>query len=241
MQQNTVAKKYTYSTKTNSDFKGKVIEHHFDSTLISINNTELWTRFIGNFNTSNLTAVYSVALLCNIEKEDVLKGISELFPVAGRFETIQIAGIIGIIDYAHTPDALKNVLETIEKIKTNEQSLITVVGAGGNRDKSKRPIMAKVAVSYSDKLILTSDNPRTEPPTSILDDMERGIEQSDIKKVIRITDRKEAIKTACLFAKKDDIILIAGKGHEDYQEIMGERHHFDDKLVFEELMLLISN
>ena len=241
MQQNTVAKKYTYSTKAHANFKGKIIEHHFDSALISINNTELWTRFIGNFNTSNLTAVYSVATLCNIEKQEVLKGISELLPVAGRFETVQIAGIIGIIDYAHTPDALRNVLETIKTIKNNEQSLITVVGAGGDRDKSKRPFMAKVAVSYSNKLILTSDNPRTEPPTSIINDMKRGIEQSDKKKVIRITDRKEAIKTACLFAKKGDIILIAGKGHEDYQEIDGKRHHFDDKLIFEEVMMEIGN
>ncbi|MBN2756846.1 MAG: UDP-N-acetylmuramoyl-L-alanyl-D-glutamate--2,6-diaminopimelate ligase [Bacteroidales bacterium] len=241
MQQNTVSKKYSYSIKSDADYKGKIIESHFDSTLISINNIELWTRFTGDFNASNLTAVYSTASLCGLNKEEILKGISELKPVAGRFETIQINGITGIVDYAHTPDALKNVLETIIKIKTEKQTLITVVGAGGNRDKTKRPIMAKVAVNYSDKLILTSDNPRTEPPTSILDDMERGIEQSDRKKVIRITDRKEAIKTACLFAKKGDIILIAGKGHEDYQEIMGERFYFDDKIVFEEQMEIINN
>ncbi len=241
MLQNTAAKKYSYSLKHAADYKAKLIEAHLNSTLIEINGTEIWTLFTGEFNTSNLTAVYAVADIAGIEKEQIATQISKLKPVNGRFETIQINNITGIIDYAHTPDALENVLKTINSVKTAKQQVITVVGAGGDRDKSKRPVMAKVAVENSDKVILTSDNPRTEPPTNILDDMERGIIPVMQKKMLRITDRKEAIKTACLIANTGDIILIAGKGHENYQEINGKRIHFDDKEVFMEMMNLLKN
>lgn len=240
MLQNTAAKKYTYSLKYAADYKAKVIEAHLNSTLIEINGTEIWTLFTGNFNASNLTAVYAVADIIGIEKEQIAMQISKLIPVNGRFETIEINNITGIVDYAHTPDALENVLKTINSVKTAKQQIITVVGAGGDRDKSKRPVMAKVAVENSDKVILTSDNPRTEPPTNILDDMERGIIPAMQKKMLRITNRKEAIKTACLIANTGDIILIAGKGHENYQEINGERFHFDDKEIFMEVMKILQ-
>jgi len=240
MLQNTKAKKYTFSCKSDADFKSKAIEIHIDGTLIKIGNTEIWTQFTGAFNVSNLTAVYAAAVLAGISEEDAQKTISLLKPVRGRFETVKINDITGIIDYAHTPDALDNILKTINEVKTPGQNLITVVGAGGDRDKTKRPVMAKLAVKNSDKVILTSDNPRTEPPTSIIDEMERGVEPADRKKVLRITDRKEAIKTACLFATKGDIILIAGKGHETYQEINGVRYDFDDRQVFIEQMELIT-
>ena len=207
MHQNTKAKKYTYSLKKESDFKTKVIESHLNGTLMTINNTELWTLFTGHFNASNLTAVYATSYLLGIDKEDIIANISVLKPVRGRFETVQINEITGIIDYAHTPDAIENVLLTINNIKAKNQELITVVGAGGDRDKTKRPIMAKVAVENSDKVILTSDNPRTESPQSILDDMEDGVELVHRKKVLRIADRKEAIKTACIIANKGDIIF----------------------------------
>jgi len=240
MLQNTKAKKYTYSLKRAADYKTKIIEAHLNSTLVEINGTEIWTLFTGAFNASNLTAVYAVADLSGIEKEQIATQISKLKPVNGRFETIQINDITGIVDYAHTPDALENVLKTINGVKSSNKQLITVVGAGGDRDKTKRPVMAKVAVENSDKVILTSDNPRTEPPTNILDDMERGIIPAMQKKVLRITDRKEAIKTACLIANAGDIILIAGKGHENYQEINGKRFHFDDKEVFMEQMKILD-
>ncbi len=241
MLQNTPAKKYTYSLNHAADYKTKVIEAHLNSTLIEINNSEIWTLFTGNFNASNLTAVYAVADILAIKKEDIALQISKLKPVNGRFETFVINNITGIVDYAHTPDALKNVLKTINAVKNNTQKIITVVGAGGDRDKTKRPVMAKVAVENSDKVILTSDNPRTEPPTDILDDMERGIIPAMQKNMLRITDRKEAIKTACLIANSGDIILIAGKGHENYQEINGKRHHFDDKEVFIEMMKVLNS
>ncbi|MFN8256832.1 MAG: UDP-N-acetylmuramoyl-L-alanyl-D-glutamate--2,6-diaminopimelate ligase [Bacteroidales bacterium] len=239
MVQNTKAQVFTYSCCMGADFKSRVIESHFDSTFMTIGNHEIWTKFTGNFNVSNLTAVFAVALLCGLDENGVLEQLSLLKPVSGRFETVRLNEITAIIDYAHTPDALENIFRTIHEIKLKSQNLITVVGAGGDRDKTKRPIMAKLAVRNSDKVILTSDNPRTEPPTSILDDMERGVDHADIKKVLRITDRKEAIKTACLFAKKGDIILIAGKGHETYQEINGVKQDFDDKKVFIEQMEII--
>ncbi len=241
MLQNAKAKTFTYSCKNQADFKSKTIENHIDGTLIKINNSEVWIQFSGRFNVSNLTAVYATAILEGIEKEEVLTILSTLKPVSGRFETIKINDITGIVDYAHTPDALENILKTINDLRSKGQSLITVVGAGGDRDKTKRPVMARLAVVNSDKVILTSDNPRTEPPTSILDDMERGVDTADKKKILRITDRREAIKTACLFAKKGDIILIAGKGHETYQEINGVRHDFDDKQVFKEQMTIITD
>lgn len=241
MLQNTMAKKFTYSCQSNADFRSKTLESHIDGTLIKIEQSEIWIQFSGIFNVSNITAVYATAVIEGIDKEEVLRLISTLPPVNGRFETIKINGITGIIDYAHTPDALDNILKTINKIRSESQNLITVVGAGGDRDKAKRPIMAELAVKNSNKVILTSDNPRTEPPTVILDEMERGVEPADRKKVIRITDRKEAIKTACLFAEKGDIILIAGKGHETYQEINGVKYEFDDKEVFKEQMKIITS
>ena len=241
MLQNTKARKFTYSLKHASDFKTKLIESHLNGTLMSINNTELWSLFTGDFNASNLTAVYGVAHLLGLSTDELAENISNLLPVRGRFETILINKITGIIDYAHTPDALENVLNTINNVTTKIQQVITVVGAGGDRDKTKRPIMAKVAVENSDKVILTSDNPRTEPPTDILDDMERGVVDVKMKNVLRITNRKEAIKTACLIASKGDVILIAGKGHETYQEIDGERFDFDDKQVFVEQMKILSS
>jgi len=241
MVQNTRAKIHTFSSRSDADFKSKALESHFDSTLMKIGNSEVWTNFTGGFNVSNLTAVYAVSILCGIEQEETLKQLSLLTPVSGRFETVRIFDITGIIDYAHTPDALENIYKTINELKSKGQDLITVVGAGGDRDKTKRPIMAKLAVKNSNKVILTSDNPRTEPPTSIIDDMEKGVDQTERKKVLRITDRKEAIKTACLFAKKGDIILIAGKGHENYQEINGVRYDFDDKQVFIEQMEIIRS
>lgn len=240
MLQNTKAKKNTYSLKREADFKTKVLESHFNGTLMTINNFELWTLFTGHFNALNLTAVYATAYLSGINKEDIITNISTLKPVKGRFETIQKNKITGIIDYAHTPDAIENVLFTINKIKADSQELITVVGAGGDRDKTKRPVMAKVAVENSNKVILTSDNPRTESPEDILDDMERGVVFADRKKVLRIADRKEAIKTACIIAKESDIIFIAGKGHENYQEIDGVRYDFDDKQVFVEQMKILN-
>lgn len=240
MLQNTKAKKYTYSVRSDADFKSKAIENHVDGTLIRMNNSEVWVQFSGAFNVSNLTAVFATAVLEGIEIEKVLTIMSLLKPVSGRFETIKINDITGIVDYAHTPDALENILKTINDLRLQGQNLITIVGAGGDRDKTKRPIMARLAVLNSDKVILTSDNPRTEAPTSIIDDMERGVEIADKKKILRITDRREAIKTACLFAKKGDIILIAGKGHETYQEINGIRYDFDDKQVFKEQMEIIT-
>ncbi len=241
MIQNTKAKIFTFSSKSDADFKSKALESHFDSTLMKIGNSEVWTNFTGGFNVSNLTAVYAASSLCGIDQDEILKQLSLLTPVSGRFETVRIFDITGIIDYAHTPDALENIYKTINELKLKGQDLITVVGAGGDRDKTKRPIMAKLAVKNSNKVILTSDNPRTEPPTSIIDDMESGVDHAERKKVLRITDRKEAIKTACLFAKKGDIILIAGKGHETYQEINGVRTDFDDKKVFIEQMEIIRS
>ena len=241
MIQNTKARKYTFSCSRNADFKSKIVELHVDGTLMQIDSNEIWTRFTGKFNASNLTAVYAAALLGGLEKDKALEMISVLTPVKGRFETVKINNITGIVDYAHTPDALDNILKTIHDLKSDSQSLITVVGAGGDRDKTKRPVMARLAVEYSDKLILTSDNPRTEPPTSIIDEMERGVEPADKNRMLKITDRKEAIKTACLLAKTGDIILIAGKGHETYQEINGVRYDFDDMQVFTEQMKTIGN
>jgi UDP-N-acetylmuramoyl-L-alanyl-D-glutamate--2,6-diaminopimelate ligase len=239
MLQNTSATKYTYSCSTGADFKSKAIETHIDGTLVQIDNTEIWTLFTGKYNVSNLTAVYGASVLLGLDRQAVLQLISTLKPVRGRFETITINKITAIIDYAHTPDALENILNAINDIKADGQNVITVVGAGGDRDKAKRPVMAKLAVENSDKLILTSDNPRTEPPTSIIDDMERGVEPALKKRMLKITERREAIKTACLLAKPGDIILIAGKGHETYQEINGIRYEFDDIKVFEEQMKLL--
>ena len=235
MLQNTKARKFTYALKTLADFKTKIIESHFDGTLLNINNTEIWTQFVGNFNAYNLTAVYATAIILKQNKDEVLTILSKLIPVSGRFETVRVNGITAIIDYAHTPDALKNVLKTIKELQTDKQTLITVIGAGGDRDKQKRPVMARIAADYSERVILTSDNPRSEKPETIIEDMYKGLESSTTFKVVKITNRKEAIKTAVMLAKKGDIILIAGKGHETYQEINGIRTHFDDKEIVKKI------
>lgn len=234
--QNTKAHKFTYSTRAFADFHCQILEKHFNGMLLEIDNTELWTNFIGDFNAQNLLAVYSTACLLDQSKEEVLMKMSELRSVSGRFESIvSPTGVMAIVDYAHTPDALKNVLLTIDQLRTRNETVITVVGAGGDRDKTKRPLMAKVCAEYSDKVILTSDNPRSENPDTIITEMREGVTANNLRKVLAITDRKEAIRTAIMLATKDDIILIAGKGHEDYQEIKGVKHHFDDKEIINEI------
>ena len=235
MVQNTRASVATYSTRALADFKCKVLESHFDGMLLNLDGKEVWTKFVGNFNAYNLLAVYVTAVSLGQEKDEVLQVISDLEPVRGRFETIRsLDGKLAIVDYAHTPDALQNVLNTISGIRARNEQVITVVGAGGDRDRSKRPEMAREALKASDRVILTSDNPRSEVPESIIADMEAGVEASQKKKVLTIVDRRQAIKTAVMLAIPGDIILVAGKGHEDYQEINGVKHHFDDKEVIEE-------
>lgn len=226
----------TYGLKNPCDFKTKIIESHFDGMLININGADIWTRFLGDFNAYNLTAVYGAAILLGADKDEVMRIISMLGPVNGRFEYVKSKnGITAIVDYAHTPDALVNVINTINRMRKEDQRLLVVVGAGGNRDKTKRPVMASVAVANADLVVLTSDNPRNEDPNDILNDMRAGIRAEDMGKVLTITDRKEGIKTACMLARPNDIILVAGKGHEDYQEVQGVKHHFDDKEVLREI------
>lgn len=230
MLQNTKAKKCTYSLRALADFKNRVIEGHFDGTLMELDGREVWTHFVGRFNAYNLLAVYGAALLIGFTKEEVQVELSKLKPVAGRFEILRsLDGVYGVVDYAHTPDALENVLSTIDDMRTQNEQLICVVGAGGDRDKTKRPEMAAIACKFSSKIILTADNPRTEDPLAILKDMEVGVDVLSQRKTLTIADRREAIKTAVMLAQSGDIILIAGKGHEDYQEINGVKHHFDDK------------
>lgn len=229
MLQNTRAKKKTYALTTIADYKAKVLEKQFSGSLLKINEIEVWTKLIGQFNASNLVAIFAVAELLGIEKLEILTTISQLENVSGRFESIiSEDGITAIVDYAHTPDALKNVLETINDIRKGSEKLIAVVGCGGDRDKAKRPKMAHIASQLSDQSILTSDNPRTENPQTIIDEMEMGITSENYKKTLSILDRRQAIKTACKFSERGDIILIAGKGHENYQEINGVRSHFND-------------
>jgi UDP-N-acetylmuramoyl-L-alanyl-D-glutamate--2,6-diaminopimelate ligase len=229
MIQNTKARKFTYALKTQADFKAHVLENQFSGLLLKINNNELWSKLIGNFNAYNLLAIYGVATLLELEELEVLRIISELESVSGRFQyQISEKNITAIVDYAHTPDALKNVLETINSIRTGNETLITVVGCGGNRDAGKRPKMGHIASALSNKVIFTSDNPRNEDPEKIIEEIEKGVEPQNYKKTMAITDRKQAIKTACQLAESNDIILIAGKGHETYQEIKGERFDFDD-------------
>ena len=229
MLQNTKARKRTYALKTLADYKAKIIEKSFSGTLISINDTEFWTKLIGNFNAYNLAAIIGVAYELGLEKLEILTIISQLESVSGRFEhLVSDNGVIAIVDYAHTPDALRNVLETINNIRTNNEKLITVIGCGGDRDRTKRPKMAHIASQLSTQAIFTSDNPRTENPDTILEEMEEGVSAENLKKIITISDRRQAIKTACKFSETGDILLIAGKGHENYQEISGERFHFDD-------------
>lgn len=235
MLQNTRAHKYSYSLKNVADYKCKIIENHLNGLLLNINNHEVWVKLIGTFNAYNVLAVFAVAHLLKQDVINILTTLSNLNPVEGRFQYVKSnGGIIGIVDYAHTPDALKNVLETIKDIRTGDENVITLVGCGGDRDAAKRPIMANIACQYSNKVILTSDNPRSEDPEEILNQMEKGVEPTDIKKTLRISDRKVAIKTACTLAKKGDIILIAGKGHEKYQEIKGVKHPFDDLEILKE-------
>lgn len=233
MLQNTVAKKLTYSLRTLADFKGKIVESHFDGTEMTINNKEVSVQFVGRFNAYNLLAVYGAAVSLGKEPEEVLRILSTLHSVAGRFETIRSkkVGCTAIVDYAHTPDALTNVLNGIHEVLEGKGRVITVVGCGGNRDKGKRPMMAKEAFRLSDQLILTSDNPRFEEPDAIIQDMVAGLTPDDMQHTLCITDREQAIKTAVALAKKGDVILVAGKGHEDYQEIKGIKHHFDDREI----------
>lgn len=236
MLQNTAAKKYTYSLRTQADFNGRVVESRLDGTSMTFNGREVEVLFTGNFNAYNLTAVFGASILLGWPLEQVLINMSRLVPVAGRFQAIHSPnGVTAIVDYAHTPDAVVNVLQAIKEVIGNRGSIITVVGAGGNRDKGKRPIMAKEASLRSDRLILTSDNPRDENPDDILRDMEAGLDVEGRKKTLSIVDRREAIKTAIALAQPGDVILIAGKGHETYQEIHGVKHHFDDREVVMEL------
>ncbi|XRE42779.1 UDP-N-acetylmuramoyl-dipeptide--2,6-diaminopimelate ligase [Tenacibaculum discolor] len=229
MLQNTKANKQTYALKTIGDFKAKVLEKRLSGTLLTINGVEVWTKLIGEFNAYNLLAIYGVAELLGLEKIEILRIVSELESVSGRFQyTVSDEGVTAIVDYAHTPDALKNVLQTINDIRTGNETVITVVGCGGDRDTTKRPKMALIASQLSDQVVFTSDNPRTEDPQSIIDEMETGVAAENYKKTLSIVDRRQAIKTACKLAVSGDIVLIAGKGHETYQEINGVRHHFDD-------------
>ena len=240
MMQNTKAEVLTLAIKGDADFKAKIIENQFTGLQLKINDKDLWVKLIGDFNAYNILSVYAVALQLLEDELEVLTQISALNNVEGRFEYMRTTkNIVAIVDYAHTPDALKNVLKTIANIRTGNEKVITVVGCGGDRDKTKRPIMANIACKLSDKVILTSDNPRTENPVIILEEMQKGVEPIDYKKTITITDRKEAIKTASALAEENDIILVAGKGHENYQEIDGERFPFDDlEILIETLKIL---
>ncbi|MCP9201473.1 UDP-N-acetylmuramoyl-L-alanyl-D-glutamate--2,6-diaminopimelate ligase [Gramella sp. GC03-9] len=238
MLQNTKAKKYTYALKSYADYKAQILENNFTGLLLKIDDQELWTRLIGNFNAYNILAIYAAADLLGLETLEILRIISELNSVSGRFQYLisEKEKITAIVDYAHTPDALKNVLETINSIRTKNEDLITVVGCGGDRDRTKRPKMGHIASALSSKVIFTSDNPRTEDPDKIIQEVEAGVEPQNFKKTMSVTNRKQAIKTACQIAGKNDIILIAGKGHETYQEINGERFDFDDLKIVNEFL-----
>jgi UDP-N-acetylmuramoyl-L-alanyl-D-glutamate--2,6-diaminopimelate ligase len=236
MTQNTRSHVYTYSLRSLCDFKGRVLESHFEGMLLDINNHEVATHFIGRFNASNLLAVFGAAVLLGKSEEEVLIALSTLHPVAGRFDAIRSPeGYTAIVDYAHTPDAIENVLSAIHGVLNGNGRVITVVGAGGNRDKGKRPVMAQEAVKQSDKVIITSDNPRFEEPQDIINDMLAGLNAEQMRKVVSIVDRREAIRTACMLAEKGDVILVAGKGHENYQDVKGVKHHFDDKEVLKDI------
>ena len=237
MLQNTQARKLTYALKTYADYKAVILENQLSGLQLKVNEQEVWTRLIGNFNAYNLLAIYAVAVELGIEKIEALRLLSELESVSGRFQYIVSNGkITAVVDYAHTPDALENVLNTINDIRTKNEKLITVVGCGGDRDKTKRPIMARIATELSDNVIITSDNPRTEDPQIIINEMEAGISAENFKKYVSILDRKQAIKTACQMAEPNDIIVIAGKGHETYQEINGVRYDFDDMKIVKEIL-----
>lgn len=242
MLQNTKATKRTYSLRSMADFKCRVVENQFSGLLLNIDNQEVWSKLIGSFNAYNLLAVYATAILLKEDKTNVLTTLSSLSSVEGRFQYVRTDnGVIGIVDYAHTPDALVNVLKTINDIRTGNEQVITVVGCGGDRDAAKRPVMARIACDLSNKVILTSDNPRSEDPETIIKEMQAGVDGVNYKKTISITDRSEAIKTACSYAKPGDIVLVAGKGHEKYQEIKGVKHEFDDMQVLQENLKLFGN
>ena len=230
MVQNTKAKVYTYSLRSDADFRCKILETRLDGTLLSLNGKDVEVAFTGKFNAYNLTSVYGASCLIGWDREEVLVNMSRLVPVAGRFQTLRSPeGVTAIVDYAHTPDALVNVLDTIREIVGAGGEITTVVGAGGNRDHGKRPIMAREAACRSDLLILTSDNPRDEEPDAIIADMKAGLTNAELRRTLCITDRREAIRTAMRMAKPESVVLIAGKGHETYQEVKGVRHHFDDR------------
>lgn len=242
MVQNCRAARYTFSTRGVSDFRCTVLEQDFSGMALRIQGEDVWTRFVGDYNASNLLAVYSASVILGAEKEEVLRILSELKSVPGRLEVVEgPGGISCLVDYAHTPDALQNVISTINRIRPEDKQLITVVGAGGDRDRTKRPLMAAITAEGSTKVILTSDNPRTEDPDKILDDMEAGITADVRRKVLRITNRREAIKAAVMFAGPGDVVLVAGKGHENYQEINGVKHHFDDREELKSALLLKNN
>jgi UDP-N-acetylmuramoyl-L-alanyl-D-glutamate--2,6-diaminopimelate ligase len=241
MLQNTIAKKYTYALKTVADYKVRIIENQFNGLLLQIDKHEVWTKLIGKFNAYNLLAIYATADLLGLDNMENLRLISELENVDGRFQhTISKSGINSIVDYAHTPDALKNVLETINAIRNHNEQVITVVGCGGDRDKSKRPKMGHIASVLSNQVVFTSDNPRSEDPDEIIKEVEAGVLPENFNKIISITDRKQAIKTACKLAKQGDIILIAGKGHETYQIIGDVRSDFDDFEITNELLVELN-
>jgi UDP-N-acetylmuramoyl-L-alanyl-D-glutamate--2,6-diaminopimelate ligase len=237
MLQNTSARKLTYALKSYADYRAQILENQLSGLLLKINDNEVWVKLIGTFNAYNLLAIYGTAIELGMDSLEALRLLSELESVSGRFQFIVSADkVTAIVDYAHTPDALENVLKTINDIRTNNEKLISVVGCGGDRDKTKRPIMANIASQMSDTVIFTSDNPRTENPATIISEMEKGVEPQNYKKTLSIEDRKQAIKTACQLANANDIILIAGKGHENYQEINGVRYHFDDMETVKELL-----
>jgi UDP-N-acetylmuramoyl-L-alanyl-D-glutamate--2,6-diaminopimelate ligase len=241
MLQNTAAKKYTYALKSYADYRAQVLENQFNGQLLKIDDNDLWTRLIGHFNAYNILAIYATADLLGLEKLETLRLLSELENVDGRFQYyISKERITAIVDYAHTPDALKNVLETINTLRTGNENVITVVGCGGDRDRSKRPVMGHIASAMSSKAIFTSDNPRSEPPLIIIEEMEAGVEPQNLRKVLSIENRNQAIKTACQLAVPNDIILVAGKGHETYQETNGERVDFDDFKIIKEVLTSLN-
>ncbi len=242
MLQNTRAKKYFYSLKTLADYKGKILSNSLSGLHMMVNDTEVFFKMIGEFNAYNLLAVYGAAICLGIDKQEALQVLSQLDGAEGRFEYLVSSNekVVGIVDYAHTPDALLNVLATINNLRHGNEKIITVVGCGGNRDKTKRPVMAEVACEHSDKVIFTSDNPRKENPGQIIKEMEAGVHAGLKKKFISIVDRREAIKTAVSLSEKEDIVLIAGKGHEKYQDIDGIKHDFDDKQVLLEMFTMLE-
>lgn len=242
MQQNTKSLKSTYSLKSASEFKAKIISNSLEGLELTIDGRDVWFRMFGDFNAYNLLSIYGVACLLDEDSEEVLMALSQLDAAPGRLEQVPFEGsVVALVDYAHTPDALRNVLSTIDNFRSGNEKLITVVGCGGDRDKEKRPVMAAIACEYSDKVILTSDNPRTESPMAIIKEMMTGVGPSELRKTLSIEDREEAIKTACMMAEGKDIILVAGKGHEPYQEINGVRHPFDDREVLGRMLKLMKN